>query len=475
MIMNALHTSWHRVSRPVSVLFFLLLLSSSVSAQYIAVTDFQVTDKGNNTWEFRPLCKNGNACRVEELNMHLYRWEFGDGDFSFEAVPTHTFHNSGTFKAKLSVSNIYEDPERKRESPPQNLITRTFGPKNIDLRSPLPYPAPYKAVPGITANAIVKKGYPVSYEYQITNQSAEDLPITGIIARDPRHYWIRSGNIPYTAYYDAGIFTTVTLNTADSTLHVQGRIPARATASIVITYNSSTALDGSDLWTKMVSSGCNTTICDSNVVTNFYNRAGSSWDPNSIQAFPERLAIAGEDLTYIIRFENKGNAAARNITIVDTMPTILDMETFKPLDSSHPEYLDTVLVNGRVVTWVFTEVYLPAEMGPDFKSRNEGWVAYHANVNPNAYSRTFIENWAWITFDDQAPINTNWAVNRVINENCEPSIAYRTLGFTIFLLILIVVILLWVIARYRLRNPPPFMGQQQVVTAPGPQTPEEAH
>jgi uncharacterized repeat protein (TIGR01451 family) len=463
-----------RSTKPGFLVLLFSLLSSLVSAQYIAVTDFQVTDKGNNSWEFRPLCKNGMACKVEELNMHLYRWEFGDGDYSFEAVPTHVFHNAGTFKAKLSVTNIYEDIDRKREAPPTKLTTTTFGPKNIVVAATVPYPIPYKAVPALSANAIVKKGYPVSYEYQLTNQSSIPLTVTEILARDPRQFWVKAGALPYTAYYDPSVFTNFFFNGADSTLVVKGTIPAYATASVVITYNASTAQDGTDLWARLTNSGCNSFICDSNIVTTFYNRSGTAWDPNSIQAFPERLAIAGEDLTYIIRFENKGDAAAENITIVDTLPNILDISSFKPLDSSHPEYLDTVIVDGRVVTWVFKEIFLPSDNGIDAFSRNEGWVAYRVNVNPNAYTRTFIENWAWITFDKNAPITTNWAVNRVINEKCEPTVAYRTLGFTIFLLLLIVVILLWVIARYRLRNPSPFPQQQQQSSS-GPVPPEEAH
>ena len=439
------------------VLFSMALLAMGqprrVQGQYIGISGFTVKDLGNNTYQFKPVCKNGNKCTGKELGMHLYLWEFGDGDYSFDSIPTKQYHTAGAFNVVLRVTGIYEDIDRKRECPPDSLKTVAVDTQAVQVAKPLPYPdGTFEAK--VFANAIVKAGYPVQYEYQLVNMTGLDMPISGFLSRDARQYWkAASPNVPYTALYSTAQYASMNFNPADSTLKFGGKIAPYATASVVVTYTGSAQASGDDLWARVFVYPCNpSTYCDTVEATTL-NRVGKSWDPNSIESIPDRFAVAGEDMVYVIPFENEGEAAAKRIVIVDTLPPNLDIGTFKNIHTSHPEYLDTVMVNGRVVTWVFEDIYLPVRRPDDVIKRNVGYVTFRVRVNPYSYAKTFIHNQAHITFDDHVAIATNVERNKVLKADCEPSITYRSYNFLIILLIIMVALLIWVIARYRLRNP----------------------
>jgi uncharacterized repeat protein (TIGR01451 family) len=456
-------------------LLVVLLAGSALHAQYIAVTGFNIVDLGNNTYRFVPVCSN-NTCLPQEMKAHLYMWEFGDGDYSFDSIPTKTYYNAGDYAVVLRVTNIYEDTQRKRESPANKLVTKAMPTQRVSVARPLSYGGK-TVVPSVIPNAIVKAGYPVKYEYQMVNTTGGTMSVSGKLSRDPRQYWKpASATVPFTADYNPNLVSMLTFVPNDSTLKFTATIPANTTASIVLTFNAATDLDGSTpLSATLDMLACNASVgsCDSTQTTTT-NKVGKSWDPNSIQAIPERFAIAGEELAYIIHFENYGTAAAQRIVIVDTLPSILDIATFTKVNSSHPEYLDSVIVKGRVVTWYFNEIYLPGRNPRDVVPRNQGYVTYKVRVNQNAYPRTLVENWAWIQFDQNPPIRTNYETNRVLKEECEPSISMRSLIFLILLLIVLALALIYVIARYRLRNPVTLQQIAQFQQAPMEQTQQQS-
>ncbi len=98
------------------------------------IADFQyekVGLAGSNTYQFFPMCKDNDTpelrrCNGGELGLHTYFWDFGDGDYSFEAQPIKQFINRGSnlkeYQITLRVTNTKEedDPDLRKAALDEN-------------------------------------------------------------------------------------------------------------------------------------------------------------------------------------------------------------------------------------------------------------------------------------------------------------------------------------------------------------------
>jgi len=114
-------------------------------------------------------------------------------------------------------------------------------------------------------------------------------------------------------------------------------------------------------------------------------------------------------MIYMIRFENLKDAAAPAYKIV--VKDILDEEIFdlasvESMGMSHD--MGTFSLDGNILTWEFVAIELPPNKLPP---EGEGWVAFKVNLKDNLESGTQIKNSATITFDLNAPIQTNETIN----------------------------------------------------------------
>jgi len=104
------------------VIFTALLFAQQVSSQTPAAptreADFVTTPDGQATRftpQFPPLQQIAGAPAA----FYNCFWEFGDGNFSFEENPVHTYGKSGDYAALLDVTNNYDDgkkPKKKKKS-----------------------------------------------------------------------------------------------------------------------------------------------------------------------------------------------------------------------------------------------------------------------------------------------------------------------------------------------------------------------
>lgn len=62
-----------------------------------------------NSVLFTPEVPKLNQVAGAPKAFYTYFWEFGDGNYSKQEKPTHTYKNKGNYKAKLSVTNNYDD------------------------------------------------------------------------------------------------------------------------------------------------------------------------------------------------------------------------------------------------------------------------------------------------------------------------------------------------------------------------------
>ncbi len=142
-----------------------------------------------------------------------------------------------------------------------------------------------------------------------------------------------------------------------------------------------------------------------------------SFDPNDKQGFPTGLGAPtevgviepGQDIEYLIRFQNTGTDTAFKVTVVDVLPPELDLAAVRPGASSHA-YTYGVTPEGWL-TFTFDNIQLPDSTTNEPASH--GFVRFRASQRPGLGWGNVIANTALIYFDFNAPIQTNTYTHRI--------------------------------------------------------------
>lgn len=133
-----------------------------------------------------------------------------------------------------------------------------------------------------------------------------------------------------------------------------------------------------------------------------------SYDPNDKQVFPTGLDEAhfvkpGNELEYLIRFQNVGTDTAFNILVSDTLSAALDLTTFRMIGASH-DY--SVEISGdRVLSCYFNQIMLPDSNVNQLLSN--GFLRFKISPLQDIPLGTVIYNKAAIYFDHNDPVITN--------------------------------------------------------------------
>ena len=155
-----------------------------------------------------------------------------------------------------------------------------------------------------------------------------------------------------------------------------------------------------------------------------------SYDPNDKTVTPRGCGPLGfispnGDLTYVVEFQNLGTGPASQVVIHDTVDANLDLSTLHELARSHPAEL---LVDGRDLTWTFTDINLPPASTDEPGSH--GFVKYTIKQNSNLPVGTVIANQASIVFDLNAPLLTTTTIN-TITDNPMPVASFSVSASTL--------------------------------------------
>lgn len=158
---------------------------------------------------------------------------------------------------------------------------------------------------------------------------------------------------------------------------------------------------------------------DDNVLTQKYSVYGAI-DPNDILVSPkgygkEGYILPDQLLTYTVRFENVGNFATQNVSIIDTIPQELDINTFKLVSSSH-DNVSTEIVDNKI-TFTLENVFLPPTSVDS--DRSQGYVTFSILPKKGLKEDTKIKNSAFIGFDDENLLKTNTVVNTIQSKEQE--------------------------------------------------------
>ncbi len=120
-------------------------------------------------------------------------------------------------------------------------------------------------------------------------------------------------------------------------------------------------------------------------------------------------AIAGEYLTYNIRFQNTGNDTAFNVYIRDTLDTKLDWNSLQIVASSH-NYQMTINDGKCLLTFPFIMLVDSIKNEP----QSHGYIVYKIKTLQQVQLGDVIKNTAAIYFDYNLPIFTNTEMTTVV-------------------------------------------------------------
>ncbi len=143
--------------------------------------------------------------------------------------------------------------------------------------------------------------------------------------------------------------------------------------------------------------------------------AVNSFDPND-KAVEEGsqiyLSQASDYLTYKIRFQNEGTAAAINVVVEDDIDADLDLNSLRILETSHP--MNTEII-GNKVRFLFANINL------DYKAHSEpasmGYIVYQIKPKTGIAVGDIMTNTANIFFDYNEPIVTNTTSTTVVQNS----------------------------------------------------------
>ena len=139
----------------------------------------------------------------------------------------------------------------------------------------------------------------------------------------------------------------------------------------------------------------------------------NSLDPNDktcLQGTTIEEEMVGEYLTYLIRFENTGNATAQNITVTDFIDiSKFAIESIEAIDSSHPFRM--TVTEGNRVDFLFENIDLPFSSATD-----DGYIAFRIRTLPDLEPGETVSNAAAIYFDYNSAVDTNNYITSIEGE-----------------------------------------------------------
>ena len=251
---------------------------------------------------------------------------------------------------------------------------------------------------GIIALSGVKPGF--SAAYKILYENLGTVVMTGSVkfVKDNRTSFISSVPAPASVVADTITYNFSNFNPLGvSSIIIELNIASPPTVNINDTLRNSAMI--------FPQTGDETIFNNNDTIL---QRVTGSFDPNdkteSHGAFITTAEIYnGEQLSYLIRFQNTGTDTAYNIVVKDTLDAKLQWDKIQMISSSHPCSLQ--IAEGKYLSWRFNNIKLVDS------TRNEpashGYIYFRIKPQTNLTFGDTIRNNASIYFDFNPPVKTN--------------------------------------------------------------------
>ena len=423
-----------------------------------------------NKVSFNPETPELNQIAGAPKAFYTYFWEFGDGDYSFEENPTHTYKNKREYNVQLSVTNNYDDGKppttrpksvsvtsdnlSKIDNPSHQLLAIYGGFRLQTNREPMPeeemqFVLSYGNENSFPTNGKVyvffneKKYKDKNFELTNVRLYNNENEISEEIIVDNSNYISKENLIQttgITTFLDEKIIAADTLkqnlpltledsraNYQDVRVYEVDNVESNEERNMFFTFKTTPEMlkDTSAIITIRsiyVPERGN----DSHKVLTKEMEIVTSHDPNKMAVYDTRLnyrLVRFKRLKYRVRFQNDGEGPARLIKLNVDIPKMLDKSTLEVLDM-YPECpicpeeevnyscLDTIISQDQI-SFQFKNIYLPgtAQKGVHDKDSTKGFVKYSLKFG-NDFHKVKSKSKTSIIFDKNEPIITNTSTSR---------------------------------------------------------------
>ncbi|MEL1252910.1 PKD domain-containing protein [Flavobacterium sp. DGU38] len=453
---------------------FIFLSSVMVFAQ-IKVKDtitrranISYTQKGNSVTfkpETPPLIPIAGAPKPS----YSYLWELGDGHYTKEAEPKHTYKNKGNYTARLAVTNNYDNGKPPATRPKKVAVNDITDNNYKDIASiadqngfailkncdPIPEQemvvvVSYQNLENYVANG---KLYLFYNEKQFKNNNFELSDFrTYAGEREVKEKTVAAiDDLDDTKSYLASAENTFKLKKYKKTTTEEDLDASLLDANK--TYHNVSILEFDDAnpnETRNVFYTFKTTpemIKDTSAtvtmrgifvpnrsfknhkIKNLEMEIVTSHDPNKMGSngsFMNYRLVRFKRVKFKTRFQNNGEGPARKIRLETDIPDMFDKKTFQ-IESMYPECpicpkgeeptvscLDTIITKKQII-FTFKNIYLPGteQKNVQEKDSTKGFVRYSMKFGED-FHKVNTKSRTSIIFDKNEPIITNYATTRFL-------------------------------------------------------------
>jgi PKD domain len=464
-----------KLYNPLPVLLLLLCSMQVVRAQEDTTAAQMEPVIDNNRVTFQPVLRPLRQVAGAPEAFYSYFWEFGDGTYSFEKQPVHTYKDTGVYEVRLFATNNYDDGKKPNTRPrpiPVNrksmLADNTIKPFFFTGNGALEIKTNQQPKPG--EDLVLLLGYrnrPGSHMAGISGSvmllyNEKQFSQNSFDISDVRKYNYErpiglDSLVAYAPLEETlvpeqetrqGLFTVSAANYTPPADRLQLKQFLKEEMSMYRQHNIWRVNEVKPGEEKFLFISVNTLpemIKDTNAVVTIAGlfipddpsqdvekfelelQIVASHDPNRILLKKRRLNYRftgkNKDNIYKIRFQNTGKGPAKKVAITVTVPGMLNAATVDVLDmkpactwcdSARPgqSCIDTVITKDSL-QFVFRNIYLPGtqQEGVSDPDSTMGFIRYKLRFTKKMRKMPFTSR-AAIVFDKNEPVYTNRSIGK---------------------------------------------------------------
>lgn len=397
---------------------------------------------------------------------YTYFWETGDGNYSKEATPKHTYKKKGEYKVNVSVTNNYDNgkpPKTRPKTVAINEITATDFTEIASLQDTTAYAlfASREPVPEEEIVVVVRYKNPLDYVssgklYLFYNDKAfkkKNFELVETRTHFGEREVIENGiafvedsnnsyeNIASSDYYpsflnsfikdDQNLEMTLAESKtlfSDSKVFEFDAMNAKETRNLFFTFKTTPEMiKDTSATVKMRGIFVPDRNYKNHKKKTLEMEIVTSHDPNKMSSNGTSMnyrTVRLKTLNFKTRFQNDGEGPARTIRLETDIPEMFDKKTLKIVDS-YPKCpicpkgeevtyscIDTIIKKDQI-HFTFKNIYVPGSNQKNVtdKDSTKGFVKYTMKFAKDFHKKTTRSRTA-IIFDKNEPVVTNYAVTR---------------------------------------------------------------
>lgn len=421
-----------------------------------------------NTVEFSPIAPPLNQIAGAPKAFYTYFWEFGDGNYSTDSLPKHTYRNIGEYNVKLWATNNY-DTGKPPTTRPKKVVVTSIENEYDDTssmhedftlkrnREPVPNEEmvvvmSYKNPKDYVTNGKIYLFYN-EQKYKGNNFNIKDTKVyynEQMILDEESFVYANDldDSLPLMATSDGAMLsynfqeldtlnkTNLPLTLEDSKAYYKNwnvlefdNMRPNEERNVFLTMETPPEMLKD---TSAIISIRGVYVPDRNYdnhqVKDMEMEIVTSHDPNKMSSngtFMNYRLVRFKRLKYKIRFQNNGEGPARTIRLETDLPDMFDKSTLK-VEDMYPKCeicpkqkvsyscLDMIFTDSQVI-FTFKNIYLPGseQNGVHNKDSTKGFVKYSIKFGKDFHKKKTKSQTA-IIFDKNDPIITNYSTTRFV-------------------------------------------------------------